>query len=216
MNLISSSILLRRLEAILARASPTFFASGLSAQGRELLRETVTCHLLRADPQCGRVADPRRGSACRASGGRRRMPLRATTRPWLVLAVECWRPARGLSGSAYREPWGPRKGATTSSCCRNVRSSWTVPTCDRTWPVLTLICTWIYCTPRLAETSGYVSCWPLLIYMEELWLSKCSRFLFIFSISSADPRLLFNSFVFTKEGSSVFFQSNWGNLGESG
>jgi len=152
-------ILPRGHRAVLARASFIFSTSGLSARGRGLLRETVTCHLLiRTDPQCGRVASPRRGSACRASGGRRRMRVRATTRSWLILAVECWRPDRGLSGSAYREPWGPQKEAITSSCCQNVRSSWIVPTCDRTWPVSTLTCTWIYCTPRPAETSGYVSC----------------------------------------------------------
>lgn len=86
------------------------------------------------------------------------MRLRVATRSWLILAIGCWRPVRGLSGSACHEPWAPRREAITSSCYRNVLSAWTAPTCDRTWPAWILICTWTCCTPRPAATSGYVSC----------------------------------------------------------
>lgn len=139
------------------RAKFSFPTSGLSARRRGLSEKSVTCHLLRAAPQCGKVAGSRRESACRAPSGRKRMRLRAATRSWLILEVGCWRPDRGLSGSACREPWGPRREAITYSCCRNAPSSWTAPTCDRTWPVWILTCIWIYCTPRPAATSGYVS-----------------------------------------------------------
>lgn len=131
------------------------------------------------------------------------MRLRGTTRSWLILAVECWRPDRGLSGSAYREPWGPQKGAITSSCYQNVRSSWTVPTCDRTWPVSTLICTWIYCTPRPVETSGYVSCWPLLIYVRVTY-SRNSILIDLVSCWFG----FFDSFIF-KQQLGVYLLSKW-------
>jgi len=85
------------------------------------------------------------------------MRLCVATRSWLILTIGCWRPVWGLSGSACHEPWAPRREAITSSCYRNVLSAWTAPTCDRTWLAWTLICTWTYCTPRPAATSGYVS-----------------------------------------------------------
>lgn len=85
------------------------------------------------------------------------MRHRATTRFSAIVRIECWQPVLGLLGSVSREPWGPPKGATTSSFYPKEHWSWTAPTWDRTWPVSTSTCTSTCSTPRPAATSGYVS-----------------------------------------------------------
>lgn len=75
----------------------------------------------------------------------------------IIILVRCWRRDRGPSGSGWRATLGPPRAAIICFCYRKGLSAWTAPTCDKTSPVSISTFTSTCCTPRPAETFGYVS-----------------------------------------------------------